>query len=496
MLDRATHAWRQWGQRTQLVLFLLLGTGLSAAHHLLCRALHGTPIRRGEFRLLGTTLAYQTLVSAGSNAIALLIKYCFSATISVAFSQHFWHSIPPFSSKGRIIPATPRTHTKSRQQELEDIDAPITAASGNPFLPSSIKTWLLSPGLATTSLLMLLLVLIPTFAPGSIRVITPDFGVPSPCTIQSPNITLVDTDRNTQMATFANTVIISGSHLPIPSPCGRCAYNVTFVGTSFQCTPDATYNFSGFKNTTTDLSIYRGTLNIKDPDAFLRVATRGGTISAPTNARAVRCSAHSTEYTLRVWHNATSWIEPLSSTVLTQLDFQILRVLPDRQIQLDGLSTFAVALGLALNGGVAYNASDSSIVSPHPVPFSPLFHMEDQNITDIAFSWPNMETALPSLMQNLTFSLLSHQFRARENGTYFTESPGLCWTTQPIYEYTAWRLLTIYGMGWGAAAVWLVLGFWHVGRNGRERDLTFSNLVEGLDIPKPKHKRREHRRAS
>ncbi|KAF5336341.1 hypothetical protein D9611_006739 [Ephemerocybe angulata] len=339
---------------------------------------------------------------------------------------------------------------------------------------------------------MLLLVLVPTFAPGSIHVITRDFGVLNPCTIHSPNISLVDTDRNVQMASFANTVIISGSYLPTPSPCGRCAYNVTFVGTSLECTPDPSYDFSDFKNSSTEFSIYRGTLDINAP-AFLTVATRGGTFSSPTGARAVRCIAYSTLHTVGLWHDAISRIDPRHSTPLTKLDFKI----PDRQIQLDGLSAFAAALGLALNGIVTYNASDSSIVSRLPVPFSPFFHTEDQNITDIAFSWPDMETTLPSLMQNLTFSLLSRQFHARESGTYFTQSPGLCWTTQPMYEYTTWRLLTPYGMGWGATAVWLVVGFWHVGRNGRERDLTFLNLVEGLDMaPKSKHKRRGHRRAS
>ncbi|KAF6748881.1 hypothetical protein DFP72DRAFT_554941 [Ephemerocybe angulata] len=253
----------QFGQRFQLIAFFTFGTTFALVHHFIGQHLDGKPAGDDGIRLRGYLIVSdQALVGAGSNALSQIIKYCFAGTIAIAFSQYFWTSIEPFSSHrggGEVGPY--QAIVRVRQDQLVSIDAPLAAGKGNPFLPSSIRVWLYAPRLAFISLLMLTMLSIPIVVPGSIHVISSEFGVLEPCSIPSPVIDQVHvsgiyegsvtrrsitrrqvqedrhnvngTHEHTHTPTvrtkaIVNSVLITGSYLPVTSPCGRCSYNATF----------------------------------------------------------------------------------------------------------------------------------------------------------------------------------------------------------------------------------------------------------------------------
>ncbi|KAF6753691.1 hypothetical protein DFP72DRAFT_901232 [Ephemerocybe angulata] len=455
--------WRNYGQRTQLVCFLSLGTVFALGHHLMCQHLDGKQILEGGISIHGKTIVTdQSLISAGSNALSQLIKYCFAATAGVTFTQYFWHVIEPFVWRGPAVPSTPRVNMGSKREVLEAIDAPVAAATGNPFLPSSFKTWVTSPGLAIIALMILLLVLIPTFAPGSLRVVSLEYSVPIDCPIPSPYVPRID-PVHLYSAAVANRVIVTGSYLPIESPCGRCTYNVSFVGASLKCSPNPSYDFAGFQSPKDRMALFKG--DFHEENATLTVATRDGKFPSPNAPRALDCVPYSTFYHVQVWHEATTRIEVLNVTVGEKFSTGPLRELME-------------PLGRALTGSIVF-AMYETLDPTLTIAYTRLLRWRWVENPYTEFTWSDMEVALPSLMQNMSLSLLSGEFPSLRGG-YLATSLGQCMASQVIYKYTMWRLLVIYGIGWAMAAGTLVVGFLYVSRNGQERDLSFSNLVDGL----------------
>ncbi|KAF6748826.1 hypothetical protein DFP72DRAFT_1174017 [Ephemerocybe angulata] len=458
--------WGYWGQRTQLFSYLLLGTVFAVGHHLMCRHFDGKRVH-GTGAAFGGEEVDQTLVSAGSNALALLVKYSFAAAIGVTYAQCFWRVVKPFSNRVGVQ-AESAVASRWSKNELEVINAPVAAAQGNPFLPSSFKTWLSSPSLASISLVMLLLFLIPTFAPGSIGVVTPDFSVPISCNIPTPNITLVGVD-NLDLTAIFNNVAFSGSYLPIQSPCGVCAYNVTFLGPSLKCSPDLDYDFAALQLHDGQLPLYVGRFN-PTPFLIITAATQDGNPGAPNPPRAIRCEAYSTLYRVQVRHNATARVDILDAT-----DVEPLSTVPLSA----NLLLLTTQIGFQLVGEVFYSIDFKRTLSTVPVVTRLLHRSQDINTKGTTFNWDNMEEALPSLMRNMSISLLSGQYTPW-NGSYLDAIPGTCMSASPVYEYQGWRLLMIYGIGWAVAVGSLALGFVLISKNGRERTMDFSKLVSGL----------------
>jgi len=54
----------------------------------------------------------------------------------------------------------------------------------------------------------------------------------------------------------------------------------------------------------------------------------------------------------------------------------------------------------------------------------------------------------------------------------------ICSMTKLIYEYDSSRLLAIYAVAWTAAAIFFLLGFLFVWKNGEEHNLDFSHVVD------------------
>lgn len=223
------------------------------------------------------------------------------------------------------------------------------------------------------------------------------------------------------------------------------------------------------------MTLFAGSFD-QSASSALTVATRDGNFTSPNPPRAVTCNPHLANYTVGVWHNTSSTIKVLSVSEGDRID-----PMNDdsTSIQLVGMIE---AVGRALSGEVVFQSEFETLEPTLPIAYSPLLRWIRNDQNQSVFEWPiPMEEALPQFMQDVSLSLLSGRFLP-QNGTYFTAEWGRCLTTQLIYEYSAWRLLSIYGAGWGVSALCLGVGFFYVGRNGRERDMEFSHLVTGLNV--------------
>jgi len=79
--------------------------------------------------------------------------------------------------------------------------------------------------------------------------------------------------------------------------------------------------------------------------------------------------------------------------------------------------------------------------------------------------------------QNVSPSLLSEQFPSK-NKTYMAKAQKTCSMAKLIYEYDSSRLLAIYAVAWTATAIFFLLGFLFVWKNGEEHNLDFSHVVD------------------
>jgi len=463
--------WSKWGQRFQLVAFLLLGLIFATLHHLLGRYLSGEPVPQvvsfGRWEVHS-----QSLVNALSNVISQMVKWLLASTIGVAFVQYFWSA--------------------TKNHEWRKLDAPLAAANGNPFTISALPTWYRSPGLAFSALMMMSMIFIPIFVPGSIRVVTS--GLPRPCNVDSPNINVTDLasttgggstgltayKATTYTTALVNRVIVGGSYLPpFPSSCGICTYEVNFIAPSLKCSSDinATYDFStnlplSYNNDPSLLPILNGTM---ESGYALTVATQDGT-NPPV---AVRCDAFSADYHVQMRHdNFFSHIDVLKVTHGAGLS-PALGIQPDPlQLALDGL---VQAVGAAFNGSVILDIFyDGFSGTPLNVAYSSMMHWV-HTTGKPSVTWSDLTTSLPELMQNVSLSLLSGQFPSRDQ-TYMTKVPTKCLITQLVYDYNSSRLLAIYAAAWGAAAIFFSLGFLFIWKNEGEHNLDFSHVVGQLHL--------------
>jgi len=278
---------------------------------------------------------------------------------------------------------------------------------------------------------------------------------------------------------LVNRIIVGGSYLQVPNPCGVCAYRVNFTAPSLKCsTINATYyNFSTNLPPTYKSGTWVPILNATVASGYtLTVATRDGVAPIMNPPVAVRCDAFRANYDVRVRHdNFSSHIDILNVTFGSRLS-PSLGTQPDPlDLALDGL---VQAFVNAFNGGVIFDAQyDGFVGTPPSVAYSPMMQWDPSPGKNSTLTWSNLTTSLPQLMQNISLSLLSGQFPSK-NQTYLAKTQTECSMTMLIYEYNSSRLLAIYTVAWVAAAIFFSLGFLFVWKNGVEHNLDFSHVVD------------------
>ena len=425
-------------------------------------------------------------MNALSNALSQIVKWLLASTIGAAFAQYFWSA------------------TKS-YDDWRELDAPLAAANGNPFTISAFPTWWRSPGLAFSALMMMSMIFVPIFVPGSIRVVTVS-GLMQPCNVSFPNVSmayLATTTRGREVAKRAlddspddgwerwepymattlttalvNRVIVGGSYLPVPNPChgGVCTYRINFTAPALKCSSDinATYNFSTNLPQTHTSSVWLPILNGTLENGYaLTVATRDGVAPDMMNPPvAVRCNASRADYHVRVRHdNFSSHIDILDIPFSAPLSLQ-------RDPLTLALGGLVLAIRDAFSGSVIFDSKhDGFAERPLSVGYSPLLSWVHNADNRSVLTWPDLTAALPELMRNVSLSLLSGQFPSMPGQTYMETNQTECSMTQLVYDYNSRRLLAIYAVAWAAAAVFFSLGFLFIWKNGEEHNLDFSHVV-------------------
>jgi len=470
--------WSNWGQRFQLMVFLLLGLIFATLHHILGNSLSGKPATHNY--LLGRwNIPSQSVVSAASNVLSQIVKWLLTSTIGVAFAQYFWSA-----TKAKIY------------QDWRNLDAPLAAANGNPFTFTAFPTWWRSPGLAFSALMTLSMIFIPIFVPGSIRVVTAGFT--QPCTIYIPDISKVSSITatmtilknpyshpqvrtlpiDTQTTTLINRIIVGSSYLPAFNSCdgGVCTYQINFTAPSLKCSSDTNVttsdNFPLYseQDNLNVIPLLNSTFN--ESELALTVASRGGVLPEETNPPlGVRCYGYATNYHVRVQHDSkfSSHIDIINVTVGS-------RLVPSNDPE-EELLGFFVALSQAISGTVIFDSHTNGFTGTplSVVYYSPM--MQCGSTGGNRVSWSDLTTTLPDLMQNVSLSLLSGQFPSNYQETYMTKVQTNCEMTKVVYGYNSDRLLAIYAVAWGAATIFLSFGFWFVKKNEVEHTLDFSHVV-------------------
>jgi hypothetical protein len=193
---------------------------------------------------------------------------------------------------------------------------------------------------------------------------------------------------------------------------------------------------------------------------------------------AVNCSAYQAAYVVQVEHdNCVTRINVLNITRGSRLS-------GDSNPSTDQLNGLIRAVGGALTGRIVLqkdmdNLNEGASLA---IAYSPLLQWTTTNGTS-NFTWSDLTTALPSLMQNVSLSFLSGRFPA-SGEPYMDEMRTDCLVAQLVYNYNHSRLLAIYAAAWGAAAAFFALGFYIiVWRNKGEHNLDFSHVIEELIAP-------------
>ena len=464
-----------------MVAIFLFGTGLAAGNHYYYQHLCGKPV--GSIAFHGFEISQEISRIIG-NAFAIAVKTAFVTVIGISLVQRFWHII----------------HV--RRLRVKEIDAVFAASSGNPFLPSSCRSWWFATTFSVLASTSMIMVLVPVIAPSALTVAQNGFAQPCKvntslvenANIASYYISSGDTIpgmqhlHNPQIPSLsvANRVITSGSYLPPPSPCGVCSYNVAFVGAAMNCSDvTATYNFTP--------ALYDPTIPANDhwmglwygifsytTDISLLVAIQNGSTSA-VQKTALECTAYAANYSVEVNHGTTASTVTIKSVdVYKKLNATMV---PPYDPILQQLNGVAAAIGTLLAGNVTYRPYYCEYFSStSAIAYSPILHQIDNcryYDDNSSFQWPDMIKALPSIMENASISLLSGAYGSGEQD-YLTEVATFCKVESLTYSYNSLRLLSTYAVAAIITVICISLGFYSIKDNGKEETVGFSRLMHAL----------------
>jgi len=128
-----------------------------------------------------------------------------------------------------------------------------------------------------------------------------------------------------------------------------------------------------------------------------------------------------------------------------------------------------------LAGNASYDPNSYDFTSDSPiVAYSPL----GAALADSPWFWVDpMLLALPSLMQNVSVSLLSN-ILSETNFPSLVSTDATCKDDNVYYIYRPLRLFLSYGAGLLVGALGIVLGFYAIHVNGREETLEFGLILQ------------------
>lgn len=439
-----------------MVAYLFVGIIAMVLHHVMCFCLNGRRVNTKSYS--GLELSEQALIGAAGNAIASAACFAFGTAIGIVFVQFLWYSL------------------RHKFHPIKHIEAVIECQS-SPIHPASWEAWKAAWRLPLLALVSAAMTLVTVFAPGSLRTTTADYAFKAPCTIPLVNMSsgsLGSTADNTwtpspavKKMTLQNLFI--GDLIPPPSPCGTCAYDLVFNGPGMNCSNTTdTFPWANFTagSSTTDVLIWAGGHQLP----VIVIATAEGYM---LDYEAVTCNVYNTTYDTHIQHNGSITSVDVKSTTFNQA-----LNLNDAQSDPDALGMYTVALALSqhLNGYgvvdvdkmIAVSLSDSN---NHNVFYSALGGPNPDGSK--TWKWdPEVLYSLPTLMQNVSISMLSNPL----GGTMLSTQLECLYSTV-TYDYNPMQLFVSYGIAIGVTVICILIGFWAVHKNGQEESLSIRRIL-------------------
>lgn len=454
-----------------MVVLTLLGAGAMVGHHYFCQYLDGKEVNTDP--LLGMRFSEQALIGVTGNAIASIASFVFGTAIGIVFVQVLWSSL---RNKGLAI---------------EHVQA-VMECRTSPFSPSALYAWRAATKLTLLALLSAAMTLVTIFAPSALRTEAQTTVTSKPCTIPT-----VDMSGGTYGTYWPNNTgqtiwtpspdmkrmvaqnLMSGSYITPPSPCGSCAYNLTFNAPAMTCSNTSNeFNFSGMLSPLPDLFIWNCTHDIYENGNTLNIATVEG---YGVNMQAAACQVFNTSYTVEVFHNGTSTEVKVINAVAFQPVSAMDPSAPDKMaIYTIALATAQMLYGL---GRVDLNTMENIIDTTDALDYNPYFYVsklgEPGAPGSKKWQWePGMVEALPQLVMNVSISMLSNPLNAP-----MVNIETQCRFYSIVYVYDELHLAVAYGSGLLVTVVCVLFGFLAVKKNGREESLGFSRLLVAILTP-------------
>ena len=442
-----------------------LGIVTAIAHHIFYWRLNQTSVTSMTFRHQTVGLEKsQQLTSALGNALAIIVKSSFASAIGVAFAQAFWYRM------------------RKQAFSVEKINS-IIASKGSPLALASWAAWRYAFWLPFIALLGFSMVILSVVAPGALSVVQSNFTVPHPCTVYTVQLGKTDIaglgpDVNfalPAMTSLALKVLMVGSYLPPPSPCGVCRYQVKFEAPAFNCIDITTsYDFATtFAPNPAGLLFWNTSYAFMPTGLDLRAAWKSDWRLGETlgSYHAIQCVASNVTYRVNVTHSATeSTFQVLDRTFHNPLTMQkTWDVLPFNAV-MDSVATLLKGTVLYSNRSWQLQPGSSLVGYGFGRYYNGLWH------------WNVDPTeAVPQLMENVSLSLLSGSISVL-GGSMNTLLPvkETCYRSALVYRYDSVRLLLPYASGLVITLLCVVIGFRVVKRNGVEESLDFKRIVDAI----------------
>jgi Histidine phosphatase superfamily (branch 1) len=459
--------------RNLMVCLPLFGLATASAHHIFYSYHSGNSVDSAtpSFSFYGRHVASQSVANTIGNALAFVSRSLFAAAIGQAFIQVLWY------------------YLRHRKITIRHIDA-MFASNGHPFVPASLPAWWPASGLSIISFCALSMTAITIFSPGALRIVPSSFAVPRSCNISTVDLKHANFGVATENShgewfyssplapttRFAYSILMTSSYMPPPSRCGVCQYDTKFFAPTLNCT-----NITDLFDFSTTLPtpptnpvkavMWNATYSFDTNGHDLQVASRNDILEPP---KATACTAFNATYHVRIRHgNTSTTVDVLNTTLANRLITNITAHM--RNVPINALVD---AMALRLNGLVVwlyddYDPTDDSVV----VIYSPL-GLNHSGYLDLDGDRDPI-ISLPSLMQNLSISLLSAPITVM-GYTTLSSTQTTCLHSVLIYDYTQSRLLFTYGAGVLITIICIIIGFAAMRDNKTEESLSFSRLLHSV----------------
>ncbi|KLO14342.1 hypothetical protein SCHPADRAFT_319802 [Schizopora paradoxa] len=457
---------RFFGPRIQMPLFFIVGILVPIIHHLYYTHLNNKEVTEGR----GNILRQQGIANAIGNSLAYVVNTLFGVAISIAFVQQFWFRLRSHAGGMSIGEMDVMSDCRERMSPI-----------------SALRAWYTAFGLFVISCLATSMTLITVWTPGALHVKSASFHKQEQCVVSTVNLPNGSAVGPFVAEWYQRRTILQGSYIPPSASCGdrSCRYQVTYSAPAFNCSNiTSIYDFTLFRsnplNNTDLFYIYNGTAG--NNGTAVRVASFN---TSTGQLEAIQCEAYRASYEVTVTQSN------LTTPTINIDTLKLIAPVPDDVMALNSsnatgimrLTNSAVDL---FEGEIAASKDSASIgamqvpgMLPTPILNSPLLFF---NHTQVRWTM-NMMSAVPSIMQNISLSLLSNEVQqASALGVTFLKNVSTqCSFSADFYHYQRARLAITYGGATIITAGCIAVGLWAIRRNGGvEETMEFSRMVDAL----------------